>query len=108
MGGITALGVFGAAGGAYAEDSKQVQMLHWWTSAEGSRAERDQRGGRQAGIQLERRTRSGRRRRRRDDDAESRSRGRQPPTTPDSGYYAMDYSEAGKLPILPLATKGDG
>ena len=32
MGGITALGMFGAAGGAYADDSKQVQMLHWWTS----------------------------------------------------------------------------
>ncbi|HEY5206368.1 MAG TPA: sugar ABC transporter substrate-binding protein, partial [Roseiarcus sp.] len=24
--------MFGVTGGAYAEDSKQVQMLHWWTS----------------------------------------------------------------------------
>ena len=32
MGGVAALGMFGVPGGAYAEDSKQVQMLHWWTS----------------------------------------------------------------------------
>ena len=32
MGGVMAVGAFGLAGGAYAADNKEVQMLHWWTS----------------------------------------------------------------------------
>ena len=32
MGGAAAAWVFGLSGGAYAADTKEVQMLHWWTS----------------------------------------------------------------------------
>src|ERR1700729_2639188 len=110
MGGIAALGMFGAAGGADAEDSKQVQMLHWWTSGGEAAALNVIKeavakqgygwkdvpvaggGGGAAMTTLKAMVAAG-----------------NPPTASQIlGYYAMDYSEAGKLAdITPLATKGD-
>src|ERR1700727_1424758 len=108
MGGITALGMFGAAGGAYAEDSKQVQMLHWWTSggeaaalsvikdylAKQGYAWKDVPvaggGGEAAMTTLKAMVAAG-----------------NPPTASQIlGYFALDYAEAGKLgDVTSLATK---
>jgi glucose/mannose transport system substrate-binding protein len=109
MGGITALGMFGVAGGAYAEDSKQVQMLHWWTSGGEAAALNVIKeavakegytwkdvpvaggGGGAAMTTLK----------------ASVAAGNPPTASQILGYYAIDYAEDGKLAdITALAEKG--
>jgi len=109
MAGAMAVGAFGFAGGAYAADSKEVQMLHWWTSGGEAAALNVIReavakqgytwkdvpvaggGGEGAMTTLKAMVAAG-----------------NPPTASQIlGYYAMDYAEDGKLAdISALAEKG--
>jgi glucose/mannose transport system substrate-binding protein len=109
MGGVMAVGAFGFAGGAYAADSKEVQMLHWWTSGGEAAALNVIKeavakegytwkdvpvaggGGEGAMTTLKAMVAAG-----------------NPPTASQIlGYYAMDYAEDGKLAdISALAEKG--
>ena len=108
MSGIAAASVLGLAGGANAADSKEVQMLHWWTSGGEAAALNVLKqalakegygwkdvpvaggGGGAAMTTLKAMVAAG-----------------NPPTASQIlGYYALDYAEAGKLAdITPLATK---
>jgi len=110
MGGAMAAGAFGLAGGAYAADNKEVQMLHWWTSGGEAAALNVIReavakqgytwkdvpvaggGGGAAMTTLKAMVAAG-----------------NPPTASQIlGYYAIDYGEDGKLAdISALAKKGD-
>jgi glucose/mannose transport system substrate-binding protein len=110
MGGAMAVGAFGFAGGAYAADNKEVQMLHWWTSGGEAAALNVIReavakqgytwkdvpvaggGGGAAMTTLKAMVAAG-----------------NPPTASQIlGYYAIDYGEDGKLAdISALAKKGD-
>ena len=110
MGGVMAVGAFGLAGGAYAADNKEVQMLHWWTSGGEAAALNVIReavakqgytwkdvpvaggGGGAAMTTLKAMVAAG-----------------NPPTASQIlGYYAIDYGEDGKLAdISALAKKGD-
>src|SRR6478736_1463515 len=110
LAGATAVSVVGALGAAQAEDIKEVQMLHWWTSggeaaalnvlkqdlAKEGYAWKDVPvagvGGEAAMTTLKAMVAAG-----------------NPPTASQIlGYFALDYAEAGKLAnITPLATKGD-
>jgi glucose/mannose transport system substrate-binding protein len=109
MAGAMALSAVGFAGGASAEDKKEVQMLHWWTSggeaaalnvikeylAKQGYAWKDVPvaggGGEAAMTTLKAMVAAG-----------------NPPTASQIlGYFALDYAEAGKLAdITPLAEKG--
>jgi glucose/mannose transport system substrate-binding protein len=109
MGGAMAAGAFGLAGGAYAADNKEVQMLHWWTSGGEAAALNVIReavakqgytwkdvpvaggGGGAAMTTLKAMVAAG-----------------NPPTASQIlGYYAIDYGEDGKLAdISALAKKG--
>jgi glucose/mannose transport system substrate-binding protein len=110
MAGVMTAGALSLASGASAADTKDVQMLHWWTSGGEAAAVNVIKealakqgygwkdvpvaggGGGAAMTTLKAMVAAG-----------------NPPTASQIlGYYAMDYSEAGKLAdITPLATKGD-
>ena len=107
--GAMTVGALGLAGGAHAADTKEVQMLHWWTSggeaaalnvikqymAKEGYAWKDVPvaggGGEAAMTTLKAMVAAG-----------------NPPTASQIlGYFALDYAEAGKLAdITPLAEKG--
>src|SRR4029077_8863284 len=100
----------GLSGGAQAADIKEVQMLHWWTS-----------GGEAAALNVIKQALAKQGYSWKDVPVAGGGGGAamttlkamvaagNPPTASQIlGYYAMDYSEAGKLAdITPLATKGD-
>jgi len=108
LAGATAVAVAGASAGAFAEDLKEVQMLHWWTSGGEAAALavlKDQMakegyawkdvpvaggGGEGAMTTLKAMVAAG-----------------NPPTASQIlGYFALDYAEAGKLgDITSLAQK---
>jgi len=110
MGGAVALWTLGLAGGAYAADNKEIQMLHWWTSGSEAAAVNVIKqavakegytwqdvpvaggGGGAAMTTLKALVAQG-----------------NPPTASQIlGYYAIDYAEAGKLAdISALAKKGN-
>ena len=80
MGGAAVAWAIGLSGGAYAADSKEVQMLHWWTSGgEAAALNVIKQALAKQGYALERRAGRRRRRRRRDDDVEGHGRRRQSP-----------------------------
>jgi glucose/mannose transport system substrate-binding protein len=110
MGGVAALGMFGAAGGAYAADGKEVQMLHWWTSGGEAAALNVIKeavakqgytwkdvpvaggGGGAAMTTLKANVAAG-----------------NPPTASQIlGYYAIDYAEDGKLADITALAQKDG
>ncbi len=110
MGGAMAAGLLGLAGGAYAADVKEVQMLHWWTSggeaaalnvlkqdlAKEGYAWKDVPvaggGGEGAMTALKAMVAAG-----------------NPPTASQIlGYFAIDYAEAGKLADVSSLAKKEG
>ena len=110
MAGAMAVGAFGFAGGAYAADIKEVQMLHWWTSGGEAAALNVLRealakqgytwkdvpvaggGGGAAMTALKAMVAAG-----------------NPPTASQIlGYFAIDYAEAGKLADITALAKKEG
>ena len=110
MAGAMAAIAIGFAGGAHAADSKEVQMLHWWTS-----------GGEAAALNVIKQALAKQGYGWKDVPVAGGGGGAamttlkamvaagNPPTASQIlGYYALDYAEAGKLAdIAPLAKKGD-
>ena len=110
MGGAAVGGRSASAGGAYAADTKEVQMLHWWTS-----------GGEAAALNVIKQALAKQGYGWKDVPVAGGGGGAamttlkamvaagNPPTASQIlGYYALDYADAGKLAdITPLATKGD-
>ena len=108
--GATAVGALSFAGGAQAADSKEVQMLHWWTS-----------GGEAAALSVVKEALAKQGYGWKDVPVAGGGGGAamttlkamvaagNPPTASQIlGYYALDYADAGKLAdITPLAKKGD-
>src|SRR5277367_992614 len=110
MSGAAVACAVGLSSGAFAADTKEVQMLHWWTS-----------GGEAAALNVIKEALAKQGSTWKDVPVAGGGGGAamttlktmvaagNPPTASQIlGYYAMDYSEAGKLAdITPLATKGD-
>jgi glucose/mannose transport system substrate-binding protein len=108
MGGAMAAGLLGLAGGAYAADNKEIQMLHWWTS-----------GGEAAALNVIKQAVAKEGYTWKDVPVAGGGGGAamttlkalvaagNPPTASQIlGYYALDYAEAGKLAdISALAEK---
>src|SRR6516162_11570379 len=108
--GATAVGALSFAGGAQAADSKELQMLHWWTS-----------GGEAAALNVVKQALAKQGYGWKDVPVAGGGGGAamttlkamvaagNPPTASQIlGYYALDYADAGKLAdITALAKKGD-
>jgi len=108
--GATAVGALSFAGGAQAADSKEVQMLHWWTS-----------GGEAAALNVVKQALAKQGYGWKDVPVAGGGGGGamttlkamvaagNPPTASQIlGYYALDYADAGKLAdVTPLAKKSD-
>lgn len=109
MSGVLAVGALSYVGGAQAADTKEVQMLHWWTS-----------GGEAAALNVIKQALAKQGYSWKDVPVAGGGGGAamttlkamvaagNPPTASQIlGYYALDYADAGKLAdITPLATKG--
>jgi glucose/mannose transport system substrate-binding protein len=109
MAGVMTAGALALASGASAADTKEVQMLHWWTS-----------GGEAAALNVIKQALAKQGYGWKDVPVAGGGGGAamttlkamvaagNPPTASQIlGYYALDYAEAGKLAdITPLATKG--
>src|ERR1700761_2961146 len=110
LAGLMTAGALSLPSGASAADTKDVQMLHWWTS-----------GGEAAALNVIKQALAKQGFSWKDVPVAGGGGGAamttlkamvaagNPPTASQIlGYYAMDYAEAGKLAdITPLATKGD-
>src|SRR6202046_4091569 len=110
MAGVLTAGALSLASEASAADTKEVQMLHWWTS-----------GGEAAAVNVIKQALAKQGYGWKDVPVAGGgggaamttlkamgAAGHPPPAPSILGYYALDYADAGKLAdITPLATKGD-